>query len=126
MSFDFSTGTTGEQSEVLVAFYLHECAPIISELVDSQLANPGMTSSEVLQDMFSSLESIFGKLNVPKVHGKLTFMAPFGRQLSSVFHRAVTLKSRSKGELIASLASTIIKGVILGVAFLNINKQAPL
>jgi len=53
-------------------------------------------------------------------------MAPFERQLALVLHRTVVLKSRSKGALVAQLVSTIVKGVILGIAFLKIDQEAPI
>ena len=96
--------------------------------VNEEISNPGMTSREVLADTYDSLEAVFGPLNVPArtVAGEAAYSAPFGRQLKLVFRRAVVLKLRSKGQLTTMLTSTVVKAIILGVAFLNIDEEVPI
>jgi hypothetical protein len=86
-----------------------------------------MTATEVLKDKYASLEAIFGPLVVPKrtVSGDSAYMAPFRTQLAYVLKRTVILKLRSKSELFIQGGSAVIKGFILGIAFLKINEQVP-
>jgi hypothetical protein len=52
-------------------------------------------------------------------------MAPLRTQLAYVLKRTVILKLRSKSELFIQGGSAVIKGFILGIAFLKINGQVP-
>ena len=119
-----SPGCTGEKSAEFVDFYQNQCAATVAMAVEVEVAEAGMTSTYVLQCKFLSLEAVFGKLDVPK--GDSKYLAPMGRQFKLVFQRTVVLKLRSKEELVAQGAAAVVKGVILGVAFLNINKQVPM
>lgn len=113
--------------DVFVQFYRDHCVSVIAAEVAAELASPGMTAAEVLKDKYASLEAIFGPLVVPKrtVSGDTAYMAPFRTQLAYVLKRTVILKLRSKSEIFIQGGSAVIKGVILGIAFLKINDQVP-
>ena len=110
-----------------VTFFQGHCALVVMIEVASEISSPGMTAADVLKDKYASLESIFGPLVVPKrtVLGDTAYMAPFRTQMAYVFRRAVVLKMRSRNELIAQFFSAVLKGVILGIAFLDISSEVP-
>ena len=100
----------------------------IRAVVNEEISNSGMKSREDLADTYDPLKALFGPLNVPAraAAGGAAPPAPFGRQLKLAFRRAVVLKLRSKGQLTTMLTSTVVKAIILGVAFLNIDEEVPI
>lgn len=102
--------------DAFVNFYRANCAPAIAAQVDAQLAAPGKTSLTILQDLDSKLEKLMGK---PAMPAGAPFAAPFVRQLRMVFGRAVSLRGRDKLALKADVGSTLVKGVIVGIAFFD-------
>jgi hypothetical protein len=110
-----------------IELYQDQCASLIAAEVAAEISSPGMTATEVLKDKYASLEAIFGPLVVPKrtVSGDSAYMAPFRTQLAYVLKRTVILKLRSKSELFIQGGSAVMKGFILGIAFLKINEQVP-
>lgn len=123
-----SPGFKDQKISEFVAYYNTECATTVAAEVHDQISNPGMSSSEVLERSFGALEAVFGDLAIStkRVLSGSPYVAPVGTQFVVVFSRAVSLMLRNKWGLLRELIASVVKALVLGIAFLGIYDQVPL
>ena len=109
-----SPSYAGQEIDAFVSYYESQCAPAVLGVVEAQLASPGVTPAEILRSRVEKIASVFGP---PAMPADAAFAAPFHRQLATVFARSIRLRWRDKASLKADFGSSIVKGVIVGIAF---------
>jgi hypothetical protein len=115
-----SPSYAGQQIEAFVSYYNRECAPAVQAAAQAQIDVPGASAREIMQTKYDKLSSVFGPSVMP---ADSKYAAPFTRQLKLVFSRSVTLRKRDLASLKADFGSSIVKGIIVGIAFFNIGEK---
>jgi len=99
-----------------VKFYNAVCSPDVLRLVESELNHLRSTPMEVLQLWRRTMEQ-YGPL--PPVRNS-RYGVRFRRQLQLVFLRQLTLNLRDAQGLAADLVLSVVKAVVIGLAYVNI------
>ncbi|KAL1499710.1 hypothetical protein AB1Y20_011905 [Prymnesium parvum] len=118
-----SPSFAGQAIEQFVAYYNEHCAAAVLKQVDAQIASPGLSAAELLKSKQEKITAAFGP---PARAPDAPFAAPFGRQILIVFARAVTLRRRDVAALRADFFASVVKGLIVGIAFLDVGSRPAL
>jgi hypothetical protein len=114
-------GVRGSKSDELAERYATIKKGSVEESVDAMISAGGKSPLEVLQ---ATREIRFKVFKVHTVRDSL-YSVPMSAQLSTLMWRRLTLTGRDKGQLKTRIGMSILQGLIIGVAFLNIAEKLP-
>jgi len=111
----------GSKSETFAKAYLERQAPVVERDVGDMIAAGGKSALEILHDV----AAIRGKLFKTHKVRDTPCSVPFQTQVSTLMMRRLTLTARDKSHLRLRVMMSILQGLVIGVAFLDIGNKLP-
>lgn len=114
-------GVEGSRADEFVKRYRSVQSGEVDAAVDAMIAAGGKSPLETLRD---TRELRSKTSNVREVSDSL-YSVPLSSQISTLMRRRLTLTGRDKSMLKTRVVMSIMQGLIVGVAFLDIGKKLP-
>lgn len=114
-------GVRGSHSDELVERYIRLQKGSVEAAVDAMIEAGGKGPLEVLENIREKRGRVF---KVLPVRDSL-YSVPLSSQISTLMRRSLTLTGRDMTQLLTRFGMSIMQGLIIGIAFLDIGKKLP-